>query len=181
MSGAKVLASRQAGSAEPMRPEQSRRLEALWRRWAEGLRLPAEEERMLRHDYVRLLSEGRAGKTNELSAADAARVIRGLERLIRAREPARNLARGTAGRHGFPERARVRPDASAWRALWACATALGMDRARLDSFIRRRYGRFGLCSTRDLTTMAELNRVLWGLKAMLRRRRPAMAREKKAA
>jgi hypothetical protein len=164
-----------------MQPAQLRRLQALWRRWAGELRLPPEEERTLRHYYIRLFSEGRAGETSALSEADAERSIRRLERLIRERDPRRNLARGTAGRHGFPERARVRPDASAWRALWACATALGMDRARLDGFIRRRYGRLGLRTTRDLTTMAELNRVLWGLKAMLRRRPHALARDKKAA
>jgi hypothetical protein len=181
MSGAKVLTFKRAGSAARMRPEQLRRLQGLWRQWARGLCLPAEEERALRHAYVRAISEGRARETRELSEADAARVIRSLERLIRAREPERNRARGTAGRRGFPERARMRPDASAWRALKASAAALGMDQARLDAFIRRRYARFGLRGAGDLATMAKLNRVLWGLKAMLRRRQRAMPREKKAA
>ena len=53
-----------------------------------------------------------------------------------------------------------------------------MDRAQLDLFIAAHYSRFGLHSIADLRTMADLNRVLWGLKAILRRgpRHPSGAR-----
>jgi hypothetical protein len=45
-----------------------------------------------------------------------------------------------------------------------------MGREKLEKFIRRHYGGIGLRSLQDLRTMADLNRVLWGLKAMLRHR-----------
>ncbi len=164
-----------------MRLAQLRRLQIAWRRWAGKLKFSPEADRALRHYYVRLFSENRAHETRELSEADAQRVIRWLERLAAYREPTRNIARGTAGRQGFPERVRVRPDPAAWRALWAHVAALGMDRARFDAFIRRHYGRLGLRGARDLATMADLNRVLWGLKAMLRRRPPSPRSQRRAA
>jgi len=104
-----------------------------------------------------------------LSRADAAQVIRWFERLARRASPQMDRAAGTAGRQGFPERRRVAPDAAAWRALWGVARALRMDRTQLDHFISAHYSRVGLRSTADLRTMADLNRVLWGLKAILRR------------
>jgi hypothetical protein len=45
-----------------------------------------------------------------------------------------------------------------------------MERSDLDRFIRRHYARAGLQGLADLRTMADLNRVLWGLKTMARRR-----------
>jgi hypothetical protein len=108
-------------------------------------------------------------ETGKLTSLDAARVIARLERLVGPSSPQYDEAAGTAGRQGFPERRRVLPTAAAWRALWACARELGMDRAHLDFFIRRHYLGKGLRGLSDIRTMADLNRVLWGLKAMLRR------------
>jgi hypothetical protein len=150
-------------------PAQLRRLHALWRRWTARLRLDTEHDRALRHYYVELFSGGRAAETLALPHSDAARVIEWLERLVRQAEARSNLAAGTAGRQGFPERRRVRPTPSAWRALWACAAALGMNRQRLDTFIHKHYAGAGLRGLADVRGMADLNRVLWGLKAMLRR------------
>ena len=45
------------------------------------------------------------------------------ENLLRHRDARFHRAAGTAGRHGYPERRRVRPTPSAWRALWGCAAA----------------------------------------------------------
>ncbi len=148
---------------------QIRRLQTLWHRWTRRLKLQAEQSRELRHYYVELLSAGRAQETKQLTRGDASRVIARLERLARATEPKQNRAAGTAGRRGFPEQRRVRPNAAAWRALWACAAALGMDGTRLEHFVRSHYASVGLHGLGDLHTMADLNRVLWGLKAMLRR------------
>jgi hypothetical protein len=150
-------------------PAQLRRLHALWRRWTASLHLPRERDTALRHYYIELFSAGRARQSNHLLYADAARVMDWLENLLRRRDARFHRAAGTAGRKGYPERRRVRPAPSAWRALWACAAALGMDRARVDAFIRKRYAGAGLHSVADLRSMADLNRVLWGLKAMLRR------------
>jgi hypothetical protein len=166
-------------------PAQLRRLQALWRRWTSSLALSPEADRRLRHYYVQLFSGGRAEETKELTRADAARVSARLQRLSRRREPKDDRAAGTAGRRGFPEQRWVRPSPAAWRALWAVARALGMNRQRLDQFIRSHYVRAGLRGIGDLHTMADLNRVLWGLKAMLRRRprgtRAAHGAEKRAA
>lgn len=150
---------------------QLRRLHLLWRRWADRLGLDEERDRALRHYYVELLTAGRARETAALTRADARLVIAALDRLVRRSGHDVRIAAGTAGRRGFAERSRVRPNAAAWRALWGTARALGMDRASLDAFIAARYRRFDLRGTDDIRTMADLNRVLWGLKAMLRRRR----------
>jgi hypothetical protein len=150
-------------------PAQLRRLHVIWRLWTAKLRLTRERDIALRHYYVELFSAGRARQSNHLLRSDAAQVIGWLERLLRHREARYNQAAGTAGRDGYPERRRVLPTASAWRALWGCAAALGMDRRRLDMFIRKHYATAGLHGLADVHSMADLNRVLWGLKAILRR------------
>ena len=145
------------------------RIHGLWRRWTQRFELGPEADRALRHYFVRIFSQGRAAQTLELSQADAKRVVGWLERLTERNPQQKAKAAGTAGRRGYPERRRVRPTASAWRALWAVAAAIGMNRAQLNRFIHDHYGAAGLRSTADLRTMADLNRVLWGLKAILRR------------
>lgn len=152
-----------------MHPEQLRRLQALWHRWTEGLALTREQDRELRHYYVARFTGGRVATTKGLDVEGAARVIGWLEKLMRHVPVRRRRAAGTAGRKGYSEQRRIHPDAAAWGALWAHARALGMDRERLERFIAARYAGAGLHGLDDLHTMADLNRVLWGLKAMLRR------------
>jgi hypothetical protein len=158
---------------EALTAAQRRRLHALWRAWAGVLDLPAEKGRALRHYYVWLFSGGRSSETKALTRADAATVIVWLERMVEHARAAQ--AAGTAGRQGFDEQPDVPPDAAAWRALWACARSLEMDRAQLEFFIRQHYLRSGLGGLSDIRTMADLNRVLWGLKSMLRRKSPQRA------
>jgi len=163
----------QGGSARSLRPKQLRRLHALWRRWTAKVGLSSKADRLLRHYYIELFSQGRAFETKELTESDAAEVVRWLAKLVRLAEGPANYAAGTAGRRGYPERRQIRPNDAAWRALWGCAAALGMERPDLENFIRRHYAGAGSRALRglaDLRTMADLNRVLWGLKAMLRRR-----------
>ncbi len=171
--------------ALPISQAQLRRLQALWHVWTASLRLAPEFDRRLRHYYVELFSGGRACETKQLARADAARVIAWLERLASGSEAVEKKAAGTAGRRGFPERRCVCPNPAAWRAFWGVARALGMDRRRVEQFIRRHYAGVGLRGLSDLRTMADLNRVLWGLKGMLRREAPGKRRprhhEKKAA
>ena len=154
----------------PLHHEQLRRIHGLLHRWTGKLGLSREDDRELRHYYIACFTRGNATETLELTEADAALVIDWLAKLVRRANPQLNQAAGTAGRHGYSERSRLAPDASARRALWACASALGMDRARLDQFIRKHYAAVGLQGLDDLRTMADLNRVLWGLKAILRRK-----------
>jgi hypothetical protein len=146
-------------------------LQALWRRWGGSLGLLPEADQQLRHYYIQLITQGRAGKTLELGESDAAQVIQWLRDRVRHAEVAQNYAAGTAGRRGYPEHPQVEPTSTAWSALWGCAKALGMERPALDRFIRRHYAGIGLRGLADLRTMADLNRVLWGLKAIQRRRR----------
>jgi hypothetical protein len=154
----------------PISQAQLRRLHALWREWTGRLHLTPEQNQDLRHYYVALFSQGRAATTKSLTRSDAARVIAWLERLTAAVPPLQRQAAGTAGRHGFPERRRIPPNATAWGALWACVKELGWDRAVLEDFIRTHYADAGLHGLNDLHSMADLNRVLWGVKGILRRR-----------
>lgn len=168
--------------APPMTPEQLRCLQALWHRWRRRLTLGRVQDRALRHYYVWLFTAGRARITRDLTARDAAVVIRWLDRLVTRPGARQRMAAGTAGRHGYPERRRVAPNAAAWRVLRGYARALGMDRRRLERFIATHYAGARLRGLDDLRTMADLNRVLWGLKAMRRRGpRPGRPALKKVA
>lgn len=62
-------------STDLIRPKQLRRLHALWRRWTGKLRLSPAADQALRHYYVWLFAQGRAGKTVELTVSDAEEVI----------------------------------------------------------------------------------------------------------
>lgn len=169
----------------PMSQAQLRRLQALWHRWTGSLRLGRDADRELRHYYIERFTHGRAKATKELTSIEAARVIERLERLVESASAKYNDAAGLAGRHGYPEWQRVPPTAAAWQALWACVRELHMDRGELDYFIRRHYVSKGLRGLSDIHSMADLNRVLWGLKAVLRRgpgpKRAASLVPKKAA
>jgi hypothetical protein len=163
---------------QPIRLAQLRRLQSLWHAWTSRLRLAHDADRELRHYFVELFSAGRARATLQLTRADAALVIAWLERLTRAAHT--NRIAGTAGRRGFAEHRRMPPTRAAWRALWAHAAALGLTRAQLDRFIARHYASRGLRSVADIRSMADLNRVLWGLKAILRRTPPSASARKAA-
>jgi hypothetical protein len=153
----------------PITRAQLRRLQALWRRWTGGLQLSRTADRELRHYYVEQFTEGRAKTTTELTSADAEHVIAWLEQLAGFSRAEFDRAAGTAGRHGFPEPREMPPTGASWKALWACARELEMDRAQVDYFIRQHYASKNLRGLADIHTMADLNRVLWGLKAVLRR------------
>jgi len=138
----------------------------------------------LRHYYIERFTAGRARETRELTESDADCAIEWLVRLVHRAETHLDQAAGTAGRHGYPERDRVPPNAAAWRALWGCAAGLGMNRTELEKFVQRHYSGVGLRGLDDVRTMADLNRILWGLKAMLRRRsgkKPSLRTHKLAA
>lgn len=154
----------------PMSRNQLKRLHGLWHRWAGRLALPRDADRELRHYYVERFTGGRAHETRELTENDAACVIEWLARLTHQAELRLNQVAGTAGRHGYPLRARVAPGPSAWRALWGYAAALEMQHPELEKFVRKHYAGVGLRGLSDIHTMADLNRVLWGLKSILRRR-----------
>jgi len=151
----------------PIQSKQLRRLHALWRRWTRSLTLSPDANRQLRHYYIWLITHYQCSETKALTERQAAKVIQWFVRRVEAEQ---NYVAGTAGRRGFPEYRRILPNRAAWRTLWNCAAAIGMERHDLESFIRRHYAGVGLRGLADLRTMADLNRVLWGLKAMLRNR-----------
>ncbi len=166
---------------EALSAAQLRAIHALWHRWVRPLGLTTQHDAQLRHYYISLFSGGRASQSNHLSKFDAVRVISWLEQLSGAKSQDVSLAAGTAGRRGFPQRRSVRPDAAAWRALWTIVRGLGWNRAELEGFIHRHYGNLGLRTLNDFRSMADLNRVLWGLKAILRRRTSGRLTQRKAA
>ena len=173
-----------------MTVRQRRRLQLLWRRWMKGFaavrfRSPQASrarDRALRHAYVEILTRGRARETNQLTAADAALVIRRLQRASgRQRRTAYDYILGTAGRRGFGEHPAVLVTPPALRLLDTTAAAVGMSSAALDRFIAAHYAGVGLRRRADIRTMADLNRVLWGLRALLRRGTGMPERQKRAA
>lgn len=157
-------------SKRPINRKQLRRLHGLWHRWAGRLALSPEADRRLRHYYIQVFTDGRVHETRALTERDAVLVIEGLAKLAHQAEARTNQAAGTAGRQGYPERTRFGPNRAAWHALKACATELGMEHAALENFVRRHYSGVGLRGLEEIRSMADLNRVLWGLKAILRRR-----------
>jgi hypothetical protein len=162
-----------------MTPRQRRRLQLLWRRWMKGLATTRERDRALRHAYIEIVTRGRARETNQLTAADAALAIRRLVRATRRpRRTAYNYILGTAGRRGFGEYPEVRVTPPALGLLERTAGLAGLSPASLDRFIARHYAGVGLRRRSDIHTMADLNRVLWGLRGMLRRRGVAKLRER---
>lgn len=168
------------GEPGQITPQQLRRLQTLWHRWMASLELDRRRDQKLRHVYIEILTQGRAGRTLELSEDDADLVIRRLRRAVGGRRRAygnRRLAHvaGTAGRQGFASHPEIEATLPALRLLESHARALGMTPERLDRFIAARYARLGLRGRGDLRTMADVNRVLWGLKALRRRQ------ERKAA
>jgi hypothetical protein len=165
------FASGCASQHHPMRPKQLRRLHALWRRWVGKRFLAPDQDRQLRHYFIWLFTQSQCSDTRTLTERQASRVIRWLARQVRQAKSSQDHVAGTAGRQGYPEQRQVPPNEAAWRALWDCAIALGMSRLDLKLFIRRQYARAGLQGSAGLRTMADLNRVLWGLKAMLRRQK----------
>jgi hypothetical protein len=167
-----------------MNRNQLRRLHGLWHRWAGRLGLSRDADRQLRHYYIERFTAGQARETRELTESEAACVIEWLAKLTQRAEARVNQTAGTAGRHGYPERARIAPNAAAWRVLWSCASALEMEHPNLEKFVQKHYAGVGLHGLSDIHTMADLNRVLWGLKAMLRRRQeknPSLQATKRAA
>lgn len=153
-----------------MTPQQRRRLQLLWRRWMKDFQSSRERDRELRHAYIELVTRGHARETNQLTSADASLVIRRLLRATRRpRRTAYNYVVGTAGRRGFEEHREVLVTPPALRLLDRTAAAVGMSPAALDHFISAHYAGAGLSRRGDLRTMADLNRVLWGLRALLRR------------
>jgi hypothetical protein len=152
----------------PINRKQLRRLHALWHRWAAQVASSRDADRRLRHYSVELFTGGRVRETGELNERDAVGVIKWLARLTYQREARFNQVAGTAGRRGYPEHRRIPPNEAAWNALWRWAAKLGMEHGTLEGFIRGHYGGVGLRGLQDIRSMADLNRVLWGLKAMLR-------------
>lgn len=159
----------------PLKRNQLRRLHGLWHRWAGRLALSRDADRELRHYYVERFTNGRIHETRDLNESDAACVIDWLAKLTHQAEARLNQAAGTAGRHGYPLRVRVSPDPASWRALWGCAALLHMRHADLDRFVQKHYSGVGLHGLSDVHSMADLNRVLWGLKSILRRRQAETA------
>lgn len=130
--------------------------------------LDRDESRALRHQYIGELTAGRAAGAAELSFADAKRVI---QRLISDQGGAAAIAdagaghaAGTHGRRGHHDGRQQAMIGAPQTALLATLLGrLGWDRGRLDAFIERQLG-----TGRRMRTMADFNRVVWGLKSLIR-------------
>lgn len=145
--------------------------------WRDRMRLVGldghPESRELRHAFVRAVTAGRAQETRQLTADDAALVI---ERLLTEKRTPLHIddedmahAAGTHGRRDDAHRNEARGcDLPAGPPQWALISTLqeklGWDHRRLGNFIHHQLG-----PNRHIETMAECNRVIWGMKSLLRR------------
>lgn len=149
--------------AQPITKLQLRCLQTLWsvKMRAAGIS-SADDSRDMRHQYIEVATAGRAKSATELSFPDARRVIDMLSReqqglQIDNAEVAQ--AAGTHGRRGFQSAHEVMVGEPQVRLLRQVQLRLGWDYARLDAFIERQLGQ-----GREIRTMADFNRVYWGLK-----------------
>ena len=152
---------------KPLSPRQLTCIQALWAQRMRGAGIAgADECRELRHAYLREVTAGRATSTKELTFADAKRVI---ERLLRdaggqIKDSAGARAAGTHGRRGADRRVSMLATKGQIDLLVSYASRLGWNDERLDAFIERQLG-----AHRQVRTVADINKVLWGLKSMVRR------------
>lgn len=158
------------------KPLSQRQLACIQALWARRMRLAgiagADDGREMRHTYLREVTAGRATSTRDLTLADAKRVI---ERLLRdaggqIKDSAGARAAGTHGRRGVDRRVSMLATSEQLELLAGYAGRLGWNRERLDAFIERQLG-----SHRTIRTVSDINKVLWPLKSMLRRRRNLVA------
>jgi len=149
-------------------------LQTLWSRRMRAAGVADQAEaRQLRHAFIRELTAGRAAETKELTLADARRVIEVLKGGARIPDGDTAHAAGTHGRRGRQAPgAEVMVGAQQIELLQGYAGLLGWSRERLDGFISRQL------RGRQLRTMADANRVLWGLKRMVRQ--PPFVRRNKS-
>jgi len=140
-------------------------IHALWR---QRVGLGNEDSRELRHAYVQAVTEGRASETRQLSQADARRVI---DQLLSDQRASRRIgdhqtahAAGTHGRRDASQDLEVMIGPPQIALLQDLRRALGWDQLRLNGFIERQLG-----VGRQMKTMRQFNKVVWGMKAQLRR------------
>ncbi len=128
----------------------------------------AGDSRELRHAYINEVTRGRATETKSLTQVDAKRVIQSLladqRSHLRLPDAASAHAAGTHGRRGQDQAEEMLIGAPQIALLQDMQQALGWDRPRMEGFIERQLG-----PGRQIRTMRQFNRVLWGLKAMQRR------------
>jgi len=148
------------------------RLQTLW-----GLlcrRTAIQNDRAARLAWVSGLVGRAVASFNELSPSEAERAIGALEaqlpsELVTHARPRRRRAHelGTAGRRGLQNGSIALPDAKGWARLSSAIAALGWTRERLDAFLR---SPSSPTHGRAIRTLADLNRVHWALKSMLKNR-----------
>lgn len=145
--------------------------------WRDRMRLVGldghPESRELRHAFVRNITAGRAQETRQLSADDAALVI---DRLLTEKRAPLHIddeefaqAAGTHGRHGYQRGPDLPAGPPQWALICSLQEKLGWDHHRLGAFIHHQLG-----PNRHIETMAECNRVIWGMKSLLRRQDEAV-------
>ena len=155
--------------AKPISARQLVCLQAMWAARMRARGITANDSRELRHEYIASATDGRARETKELSFADANRVLRLL--FAEQRGQAMTIADGAAARAAGTHGRKAHYDASGvmlagdqqFALLATLRHAIGWDQARLDLFVARQLG------GRAIRTMADANKVIWGIKSMMRR------------
>jgi hypothetical protein len=155
--------------------KQMKRLQTLWGLFARQSNLDGKD-REARLGWVAGTIGRQVASFKELTAAEAATAIEAVQKhlppeLLLARKRARPSRRtaqayGTAGRKGRRDTEVRMADAETWRLLEVLLAKLRWTRERLDAFLRSSKSpvRSGM-----IRTLGEANRVVWILKAMLRR------------
>ena len=151
---------------------QLRRLQTLWGLFCRQANLDATDR-----DARLSWASGTIGRQicsfKELSADEAITAIDAMQKhlpaeLLTRKRPARHTAHayGVAGRRGRTETEIRLVDAETLRLLDTLVGKLGWTREQFDGFLR---GKSSPVRSGSIHTLAEANRAIWSIKAMLRR------------
>lgn len=152
--------------------KQMKRLQTLWGLFCRQANLDAKD-RAARLEWGADAIGRQVSSFGELTVNEANIAIDAIQKhlppqLLKRKRPSRRTAQGygTAGRRGREEKEVRLVDAATLELLDRLRAQLGWTRERLDGFL---HSKRSPVRSATIRTLAEANRVIWSLKALLRR------------
>jgi len=167
---------------EQITAAQLKSLQTLYGKWARSsLVVAAGDPREARLEWASQQIGRPVASFKELDGGEAAKLIDLLKQAVgqevkpRWERPRRELAKaiGTHGRRGRRTKLQVMATPEGLGEVDRLRGNLGWTREQLDAWLRSRYSPLAGRAEPRILTMADCNRVRWGLKAMFKRSHPA--------